>query len=95
MNDAISHAYYLIGGNSMISLLKKYKQWLACFLAGFMCVILSSAVFAQQAPSVSGFSSEEIGNTALNPSAPVDYVGFVESHLEANFYGDQVVPLNN
>ncbi len=68
----------------MISLLQKYKQWLACFLAGLLCVLFSSTAFAKQ-PQVS--TSIDVA-VALQQQESLEssYARFAASHLEPNFY---------
>ncbi|BDA66737.1 hypothetical protein RIVM261_055300 [Rivularia sp. IAM M-261] len=66
-----------------MKLLQKYKQWLVCFLAGLLLVVLPSVVFAQKAPA----STFGVGvNTAIQQPAGADYQEFANSHLERSFY---------
>jgi hypothetical protein len=66
----------------MFKLLQKYKQWLVCFLAGLLLVVLPSVVFAQEAPA-----STTVANvTITSPQSGIEIQGFVNSHLEPNFY---------
>jgi hypothetical protein len=64
----------------MLSLLKKYRQWLVCFFASLLCVVFSSVVFAQKAPAF-----DNVANTQQQPSFANNY-DFPDSHQEPNFY---------
>jgi hypothetical protein len=64
----------------MLSLLKKYRQWLAYFFAGLLCVVFSSVVFAEKAPAF-----DNVVKTQKQTSFENNY-DFPASHQEPNFY---------
>lgn len=73
----------------MLSLLKKYKQWLACFLAGLLCVVFSSVVFAQET-LVSNAPSANVTNAQEQNEYQINYGSVANDHSEPNFYGNSV-----
>ena len=67
----------------MLGLLNKYRKWLLCFFSSLLIVLSSSVVFAQEAPT---FKNVDVAVNTQQTGHPSEYLGFVESHLEPNFY---------